>query len=135
MRHLIGLRRLHLHYHLTQNRQAFQHNGSVETTRDTKSHRCYLLQELVVQSVGAVKLEHHVSSKGVFNAADNVFRFSLRQLHRLGRLEEWTQTLELWDGCQLLYRREIRSLSTVNRQLFFRILRSCRALTLVNVLA
>lgn len=80
----------------------FSATGQWRRLRDTKSHRCYLLQELVVKSVGAVKLEHHVSGKGVFNAADNVFCFSLRQLHRLGRLKEWTQTLELWDGCQLL---------------------------------
>lgn len=58
----------------------------------------YLLQQLVVQSVRAVELEHHVSGKRVFDAAHNVFCLRLRQLHRLGGLEEWAETLELWDG-------------------------------------
>lgn len=61
----------------------------------------YLLQQLVVQSVRAVKLKHHVSSEGVFDAANHVFSLCLSQLHRLRRLEERAKSLELWDGCQL----------------------------------
>lgn len=61
----------------------------------------YLLQELVIQRVCAVELEHHVSGEGVFDAAHHIFCLSLRQLHRVGRLEERAKTLELWDGRQL----------------------------------
>lgn len=61
----------------------------------------YLLQELVVQSVGAVELEHHVPGERVFDAAHHIFCLSLRQLHRLGGLEERAETLELWDCRQL----------------------------------
>lgn len=59
------------------------------------------LQQLVVQSVCAVKLEHHVPGECVFDAAHHVLRLSLRQLHWLRGLEEWAETLEFWDGCQL----------------------------------
>lgn len=45
-----------------------------------------------------------MSGEGVFDAADDVFRLGLGQLHRLGRLEERTKTLELGDGGQLLCR-------------------------------
>jgi len=61
----------------------------------------YLLQELVVQRVCAVELEHHVPDEGVFDAAHHVFRLRFRQLHLLGGLEERPETLELGDGCQL----------------------------------
>lgn len=63
-------------------------------------HR-YLLQELVIQGVCAVELEHHVPGERVFDAAHHVFRLSLRQLHLLRGLEERAEGLELWDGCQL----------------------------------
>lgn len=60
-----------------------------------------LLQKLVVERVGAVELEDHVPGEGVFDAAHHVFRLGFRQLHRLGRLEERAETLELGDGRQL----------------------------------
>ena len=62
----------------------------------------YLLQQLVVERVGAVELEHHVLGEGVLDAAHHVLCLRLRQLHRLGRLEQRAQPLELCDGRQLL---------------------------------
>lgn len=76
MHHFISLGRLHLH-------------------QDA-------LQELVVQRVGAIKLEHQVTSERVFDAANHVFRLRLRQLHRLRGLEQRTETLELGNGGELL---------------------------------
>lgn len=66
-----------------------------------EDHQTNLLQELVVQSVCAVKLEHHVPGERVFDAAHHILSLSLRQLHWLGGLEEQAKTLEFWDGCQL----------------------------------
>lgn len=41
------------------------------------------LQKLVVQCVGAIELEHNVTSKRVLDAPNHVFRLSLCQLHRI----------------------------------------------------
>lgn len=42
-----------------------------------------LLEQLVVQRVCAVELEHHVSGECVLDAANHVFRLGLCQLYRL----------------------------------------------------
>lgn len=80
------------------------HWKKTQVNRIKQWARWYLLQELVVQSVCAVELEHHVPGEGVFDAAHHVFCLSLRQLHRLRGLEERAKTLELWDGRQLFCR-------------------------------
>ncbi len=74
----------------------------------------------------------------MLDAAHHIFCLSLRQLHRLRRLEERAETLELWDGRQLFCQQrgsfnsqyQGKTIKVLSLNLMF-----IYSLTLINVLA
>ncbi len=70
-----------------------------------------LLQKLIVEGVGAIKLEDQVLRENMLDTLHDILGLRFRELHRLARLEERAKVGDLGDGGKALDKHVVTSRS------------------------